>query len=192
MVYKERFINPDQINEILVMIRSMALEQGFEAVLAGGVALQVYGSTNLTSDVDFVLNALPEDKGSLRKLRPIGFGGESYIHPNGGKLDLIVRNDEYTNLYADALAKAVTTPEGIQVVTPEHLAAMKQAAGREKDMLALKWLIRQPDLLDIKSTRALVYRFMGRYAQDRFDDIVDQALIEKEMQRRRGRDPEEE
>lgn len=69
---------------------------------------------------------------------------------------------------------------------------MKLAAGREKDLLDLKWLIRQPDLLDVKAARTIVYRFMGRFAQDRFDDVVDQVAVEKEVQRRRGRDPEEE
>lgn len=44
MVYKERFIDPNQINEIIAMISTMAVDQGFEAVLAGGVALQVFGS----------------------------------------------------------------------------------------------------------------------------------------------------
>jgi hypothetical protein len=166
--------------------------RNFVAALVGGVAMQVYGSDRLTKDVDFALDQEPSDKRNLRKIKPLGFGGESYRAPNGAKVDLIVRNDEYSNLYEDALANLQQTPEGISIVTPEHLAAMKLAAGREKDILDLKWLIRQPDLLDTKEARSIVYRFMGRFAQDRFDDIVDQAMIEKEMQRRRGRDPEEE
>jgi hypothetical protein len=192
MVYKERFINPDQINDSIALIKKMAVEQGFHVVLIGGVALQVYGSPKLTKDIDFALDQPLEDQGTLRKTKPISFGGARYAAPNGAMIDLIVRNDEYAKLYEDAIVSSIETPEGIPIVTPEHLAAMKLAAGREHDILALKWMIRQADLLDIKKTRALVYRFMGRYAQDRFDDIVDQAGIEKEMKRRRERDPEEE
>lgn len=192
MVYKDRFIDPEKINEIIKLVRAMAAKQGFAAALAGGVALQVYGSPRLTKDVDFVLDHALSDPGPLRKIKQLGFGGDSYRAPNGGKVDLIVRDDEYSKLYLDAVARAQTTPEGIPIVTPAHLAAMKLAAGREKDVLDLKWLIRQPGLLDVKTARSVVYRFMGRFAQDRFDDVVDQATIEKELQRRRGRDPEEE
>jgi hypothetical protein len=192
MVYRERFIDPGQINDSIALIKKMAEEQGFQAVLIGGVALQVYGSPKLTKDIDFALDQPIEDLGTLRETRPISFGGARYAAPNGTMIDLIVRNDEYSKLYEDAIIGSIVTPEGIPIVTPEHLAAMKLAAGREHDILALKWMIRQPELLDIKKARALVYRFMGRYAQDRFDDIVDQAMIEKEMRQRRGRDPQEE
>lgn len=192
MVYKERFIDPEQINESIRLIQQMAAEQGFLAVLIGGVALQVYGSPNFTKDIDFALDQPIGDSGSLQKINPISFGGARYAAPNGAKIDLIVRNDEYAKLYEDAIKNSIQSPAGIPIVTPEHLTVMKFASGREHDILAVKWMIRRPDLLDIKKARSIVYRFMGRYAQDRFDDIVDQAMIEKEMQRRRGRDPEEE
>lgn len=192
MVYKERFIDPDQINDVIVLIQKMAAQQGFSAILIGGVALQVYGSSKLTRDIDFALDHPVEDAGVLRRVSPISFGGDKYIAPNGAKIDLIVRNDEYAGLYEDAIDNSIPSPAGIPIVTPEHLAAMKLAANREHDILALKWMVRQPDLVDIKKARAIVYRFMGRYAQDRFDDIVDQAVVEKEVKKRRGRDPEEE
>ena len=192
MVYKERFIDPEQINEIIRLLQEMSAEQGFVAALAGGVAMQVYGSPRLTKVVDFVLDQPLSEEGQLRKIKPLGFGGGSYQAPGGGKVDLIVRNDEYSALYQDALQNIQITPQGIPIVAPEHLAAMKLAAAREKDILDLKWLIRRLGLLDIPKTRSLVYRFMGRFAQDRFDDVVDQTTIEKEIMRRRGRDPEEE
>lgn len=192
MVYKERFIDLNQINEVILMVQKMSAEQGFTAALAGGVALQVYGSDLLTRDVDFVLDREPADKKNLRKARPLGFGGHSYVAPNGAKVGLIVRNDDYAKLYQDALADLVMTSEGTPIVTPEHLAAMKLAAGREKDILALKWMIRRKGLLKLTKARSVIYRFMGRFAQDRFNDTVDQAIVEKEVKRRRGIDPEEE
>lgn len=192
MVYKDKFIDPEQINDIIYMIQKMAFDQGFTAALVGGVAMQVYGSPRLTQDVDFAVSHEPDDDQSLTKIRKISFGGESYRAKNGGKVDLIARSDEYRDLYEDALANSQQTSDEINIVTPEHLAAMKLAAAREKDILDLKWLIRQPKLLDLFKTRGIVYRFMGRYAQDRFNDIADMAMMEKEMHRKRGRDPEEE
>lgn len=192
MVYKDKFIDPDQINEAIRIIQEMAAEQGFSAVLVGGVALQIYGSPKFTQDIDFALDRAIDEPGTLRKISVISFGGGRYAAPNGAKIDLIVRNDEYEKLYEDAVRNSISSPAGVPIVTPEHLAAMKLAAGREHDVLALKWMIRQPDLLDLKKARAIIYRFMGRYAQDRFDDIVDQAMIEKEMKKRRGIDPESE
>ncbi len=192
MVYKENFIDPDQINDSIRLIQEMASEQGFSAILIGGVALQVYGSPKLTKDIDFALDRQINDPETLRKISAISFGGARYAAPNGAKIDLIVRSDEYEKLYEDAVKNSISSPAGIPIATPEHLAAMKLAAGREHDILALKWMIRQADLLDIKKARSIIYRFMGRYAQDRFDDTVDQATIEREMKRRRGRDPEEE
>lgn len=174
------------------MVQGMSVEQGFVAALVGGVALQMYGSPRFTKDVDFIMDGPLSDLGSLRHVKRIEFGGDVYTAPNGVKLDLILRNDEYADLYEDALANVVGTPQGVYVVRAEHLAAMKLAAGREKDLLDLKWMIRQEDLLDLKKAREIIYRFMGRFGRDRFDDIVDQAMVEKEMQRRRGRDPEEE
>jgi len=192
VVYKENFIDPDQINDSIRLIQEMASEQGFSAILIGGVALQVYGSPKLTKDIDFALDRQINDPETLRKISAISFGGARYAAPNGAKIDLIVRSDEYEKLYEDAVKNSISSPAGIPIATPEHLAAMKLAAGREHDILALKWMIRQADLLDIKKARSIIYRFMGRYAQDRFDDTVDQATIEREMKRRRGRDPEEE
>lgn len=192
MVYKENYIDPEQIRDSIRLIQEMAQEQGFVAILIGGVALQIYGSSKFTKDIDFALDLPIETPGPLRKVKPISFGGARYTAPNGAKLDIIVRNDEYTALYEDAIKNARPSPAGIPIATAEHLAAMKLAAGREHDILALKWMVRQPELLDLKKARSIIYRFMGRYAQDRFDDIADQAVIEKEMAKRRGRDPEEE
>lgn len=185
VVYKERFIGPDQINEIILMIRDMAQQEGFVAALAGGVAMQVYGSNRMTNDIDFLLDQEPENIKGLRKIRPIKFGGNSYRAQNGAEVDLIVRNDNYRALYEDALVNLVITPEGISIVTPEHLAAMKLVAARDTDIMDLKWLIKQEGILDLRKIRGIIFRFLGQYGQDRFDDYFEQALVEKEIKRRR-------
>jgi hypothetical protein len=154
--------------------------------------MQVYGSPRFTKDVDFILDREPDSLSPLRKIRPIGFGGESCISPGGAKVDLIVRTDDFKALFDDAIANAVLTDDDIPIVSVEHLAALKLVAKRENDISDLKWLIRQPGLLHLKSARAIIYRFLGKFAQNHFDDVVDQAHVEKEMMNRRGIDPEEE
>lgn len=192
MTFKENFVDPRQIRESIELIQKMSSEQGFRAILVGGVALQVYGSPKFTKDVDFAVDELPGNEKPLRRLNKISFGGERYSSPSGAKIDLIARADEYRSLYEDAILHAIEDPSGTPIVTPEYLAIMKLAAGREHDILALKWMIRQQGLLDIKKAKSIAYRYLGRFGQDRFDDIVDQAQIELEMMRRRGRHPEEE
>ncbi len=186
MVYKDRFIGPDQINEAIQMVEELAHEQNFTAALAGGVAMQVYGSDRMTNDVDFVLDEMPTSVGGLRKVLPLGFGGTRYVTPKGAKVDLIVRNDEYAKLFEDAIANVIATPEGIPIVSPEHLTAMKLAAGRDKDKLDLEWLLSAEGLVDVRKARGIIYRFMGRFAQDRFDDIVEEVEIKKARNARRG------
>jgi len=192
MVFKENYLDPDQIKDSIRLIKRMAADQGLDVVLIGGVALQIYGSPKFTKYVDFAISSLPEEVGPLRKMSKISFGGERYSAPNGAKIDLVVRNDEYTKLYQEAMENAIDSPAGIPIVTPEYLAVMKLAAGREHDILALKWMVRQQDLLDVKKARKIAYKMLGRFGQDRFDDAVDQAMIELEMQKKRGRHPEEE
>lgn len=192
MVYKERFISPDQINEAILSVKDMAAREGFSAALAGGVAMQVYGSPRLTKDVDFVVDAIPSDPGSFRKTHPITFGGFSYLAPLGGKVDLIQRNDDYASLYSEALWSAVTTPDGVVVVSADHLAAMKFFAARDHDVLDLKWMLRQPGLVDVKKVAALVYKSMKQFGQERFLDFVDQTAVEDEMRKRREKSPDSE
>lgn len=192
MAFKENFVDPKQIQESIDLIRAMAREQGFRAVLIGGVALQIYGSPKFTKDVDFAVDELPSELKPLRKLNKISFGGERYASPSGAKIDLIARDDEYRSLYEDAILHAIESPSGAAIVTPEYLAVMKLASGREHDILALKWMVRQRDLVNIKKARSIAYRYLGRFGQDRFDDIIDHAQVELEIMKRRGRHPEEE
>jgi len=51
--------------------------------------------------------------------------------------------------------------EGILVAPPEHLVAMKLAAGTDKDERDAIRLIAKVKDLDVEATRALVRRFLG-------------------------------
>lgn len=131
---------------------------------------------------DVALN--PEEK--LTVLGPINFGGTAYQTSSGGKLDYIIRSDEFRKLYEKALEEAVITEDGFFMVTPDFLAAMKFVAhitDRSKSVIHisdLKWLLRQEGLVDLKKTEDIIYRYAdGRLPQEMFRKIADEVRFER-------------
>lgn len=185
MVKRDRFIDPERINEILEMLQGLSEKQGFHFALIGGVALQYLGSDRLTKDVDVVAD-LPADFGSrVTPLGPINFGGTAYQTVSGGKLDYIIRKDEFTALYEKALEDSKVTEDGFPMVSPDYLAAMKFVAhitdrkGGAKHLEDLKWLLRQEGLVDPKAVDGIIFRHIGgRLVQDMFRRVVDQVRFE--------------
>jgi hypothetical protein len=184
---KEKWITPEQIDWAIDLMKAISESQGITAILIGGVAMQSYGSSRFTKDVDFAVDAGFEKPDVLSILGPINFGGVAYIAANGAKIDAILRNDEYTALYEEALANHVTTEDGVPIVTPEYLAAMEFAANEPKHTLDLQWLIKQPGLLDLAKVRNLIYRHVGKFGLEMFERLVDQ--VELERRRKPGGDP---
>ena len=80
--------------------------------------------------------------------------------------------DEYADLYRSAIYDSINMDLPVKVVTPEHLAALKMAAGRGKDDLDLEKLI-ELDALDLPKTRKIIGTYLGKYAAHKFDSIVD-------------------
>ena len=123
-------------------LAKVAEKEGVEWALAGGIAMHLYGSSRLTKDVDVIsLKRL-----SLKAVRPIGFGGESYEVSVGKKkinVDWIVREDNYRGYYVQALKDAATLKNGLRIITPEWLAILKYIAGREKDLSDIVFLLKK-------------------------------------------------
>jgi hypothetical protein len=168
---QRKLLSPELLSEALAQITALARAQGVRIALLGGYALQFYGSDRLTADIDVAADA------RLTALPPgtaLSFGGEETFAPNGVPVDLVVRNDDYTSLYEDALQHA-SHLEGspAPVVTPEHLAAMKLAAGRDKDGLDLSFLL-SSGAVDPAKARAVIKQHLGVYAAQEFDRIVDE------------------
>lgn len=185
MVKRDKFIDPERIDEIISMLQKLSEKQGFRFALVGGVALQYLGSDRMTKDVDVVAD-VPANLGNKATiLGPINFGGTAYQTVSGGKLDYIIRSDEFSAMYEKALGGAEITEDGFPMVTPDYLAAMKFVAhatdrrGGAKHLEDLKWLLRQDDLVDPKAVEAIIYRYAGgRLAQDMFRRVVDQVRFE--------------
>ena len=123
-------------------LAEIAEDEKVEWALAGGIAMHLYGSPRLTKDVDVIsLKRL-----SLKAVRPIGFGGESYEVLVGKKkvhIDWIVREDNYRGYYVQALKDAATLKDGLRIITPEWLAILKYIAGREKDLSDIIFLLKK-------------------------------------------------
>lgn len=140
-----------------------ASAEGVSAAVCGGLAVQLYGFTRATHDIDFIADALLD----LPPVRQLTFGGESYQTDLRGApvlIDWIVRHDNYEALYQAALADATPTDAGFMMVTPEWLCILKMFAQRGKDRLDLLWLLRADGLVDRQQVIALLRKIIPRTA----------------------------
>jgi len=139
------------------------------AAIAGGLAMQIWGSQRLTGDLDIAANDPLGYHGE-----PLSFGGVRTLE-GGIKLDVIVRDDEWSELYVEAIDNAVEVDDvPLPVVTPEYLVAMKMVAGRGKDEEDVKYLVLMDDL-NRERTEAIVRRHLGAYAVRELRAIIAEA-----------------
>jgi hypothetical protein len=162
----------------------LAFEQDIDCALCGGIAMQIYGFTRATKDVDFVASELLP----LARTRRLNFGGEAYSVKVGRKeieIDWIVRDDEKQEVYEAALRDAVIIePEGLPIITPEWMVILKNFAGRGKDHLDLLWLLRQDDLVDRKIVARHIKKLFGRFAFAVLGDL-ESLYLEADLMRAR-------
>ncbi len=174
--FKKRLPSTDELLDIAKRVDAKATRIGVRPALTGGLALQLYGSDRLTKDVDFLAYGPVDLRPAWKRDRKITFGGEVWTGKEGIDVDWIVRSDEYETLYLAALDSARESEEGLLIVTPEHLAVMKFAAGRPKDYEDLMYLLGRSRLVDIKKATNLVNRYLGgRFAVDQFSAAVEEA-----------------
>lgn len=176
---KVRFLDPSEIEKTIAFLVGLP---DFSFALAGGAAMQVYGSSRFTEDVDVVADA-DIQHAALKKIRPLFFGGTRYMFSNDIPVDVIVRSDGYAELYKDALETSWTLkPVGL-VVNPEHLLLMKFASNRDKDRLDFQWLATSghPDLQKVKN---LAFRLLGgQFAVERLIEAIAQAEFAKSREK---------
>jgi hypothetical protein len=168
----KKFLTADQIESAIRDVSALASEQGVRVALAGGVAMQFYGSDRLTKDIDFIGSDVLE---GLSESKPLGLGGVQGKSPSRGiQVDIIARAHEVRELYEEALELAPHVPElNVAIVLPEHLAAMKLYADRTKDqgdLLTLIW-----NGLDLEAARRIIKKHLGQYAFKDFNARVQEA-----------------
>ena len=142
-----------------------------------------------TKDVDFAVPraSLPAILEILQQtgaeVLPLTIGGvHARVAQQGIRTDFIDRSSEEWGdlqpLYLDAIRAAEAQDdrfEGIPVAPPEHLVAMKLAAGTDKDERDAVRLLAKVQDLGVESTRDLVRRFLGPGLVGRFEEILRRA-----------------
>lgn len=165
-----KFVGPEDISRVIGILDQNS--QGRNIALVGGTAMQWYGSDRMTKDVDFVASYLPEVLETSGTLTFGGYKGKI----EGIPVDVILRDDDYAELYLEALSTAASDPEigSVRVVRPEYLAAMKLAAGRPKDEEDLVTLVNSGQL-DLAKAQNVIKKYLGAYGLDSFNAVVDEA-----------------
>jgi hypothetical protein len=148
-----------------------------EVAIVGGLAMQVWGSPRLTADLDVIAASDLDYEGE-----PLSFGGVRTREGTEEKpidLDVIVRDDEWTELYQDALENAIeVTDVPLPVVIPEFLVPMKMVAGRPRDEGDVRYLVLREDF-DQKKAEDIVREHLGPYAVRELRAIVEEAKWRK-------------
>lgn len=175
----ERFPSYDELLDAAKRVGSRAETPTDSPAIVGGLAMQIWGSPRLTADIDVIAD---DDLGYEGE--PLTFGGVR-TREGGVKLDVIVRSDEWEDLYAGALKEAVEV-EGVPmpVVTPEFLVAMKMVAGRPKDEIDVRYLVLLKDF-DTARAERIARDYLGPYGVKELRAIT----AEAEWRRSRGEEP---
>lgn len=180
-----KFLAPEVLEATARMAVELTKSLNIPAAVAGGYAMQIYGSPRLTGDVELIAADAPADLKPLKNVTLLTFGGRRYLTVDNVELDLIKRSDHLKDLYDAALNSAVATEDGLPIVAPDYLAVIKFAAGRPKDEDDLVWLLQQPDLVDRKKALDIAERYLGgRFARDSFKSFVDEADWRTEREKR--------
>lgn len=128
-----------------------------DAVLIGGFALNLYGSSRLTTDLDTIVERVPDGFENEKRL---SFGGVRTT-VNSVPVDFIERNDDAAPLYEAAYDHATKLPSiPLLVARPEYLLAMKMYAGRKKDEADIEWMLRAK-IVDRHLAEQVVKKFLG-------------------------------
>lgn len=183
-IYKAKRVRFLSSRELEDATREMAELSSVPMAIAGGYAMQIYGSDRYTTDLDLLALRAPAD---LPKLRDLSFGGFATKTSLGTPVDIIVRDDDFKKLYRDAVRTARPAPGlPLRVVSAGHLIAMKMAAGRAKDDLDLDFLLPRMTAKELADAREVVVRHLGgAFAGRKFDARLAEARW------RYSRDPNE-
>lgn len=173
-IVARKFLRPEQIEDAIYEVATLAKDQRIHVLLAGGVAMQLYGSDRFTKDVDIIST---DEIAGLRRTGRLTFGGVTTKTSENVPVDVILREDAYRPLF-DAALDAPRTIRGvpIPVVSREYLAAMKMVARRAKDLEDLCFLV-LGTTLSVPKTRALIVEYLGLYAGDEFDLFVQEVRL---------------
>jgi hypothetical protein len=182
---KTRYPSVNELEAAVAEVVTAGAAVGVSPVLVGGLAMQIYGSRRLTTDVDVAaLRGIPMGE----PIKKLGIGGVRVLASNGVPIDVIVRGDRFAPLFEEAIAHAVrlNDPPSTLVVLPEYLVAMKMIALRSKDADDLGYLLAATGVVDLDAARDIVLRHLGPYAVLKLDRALRDALLAADAERDDG------
>ncbi len=165
-------------------------ETGVKGILIGRLALWVWLSERkqaFTKDMDIAVTR--EDLFRVRKwlndrrirYLELEIGGISVDRPGQINVDFITRFCEFGDLsplYENAIQYAMEHGEtievgddGLFVVSPEHLVAMKIGTGEKKDEDDAESLLADAEI-HINNTRSIILKFLGPGSLNRFEVML--------------------
>ncbi len=171
-----KFLSPDVIEASIDEVHLLAERDGQKVALAGGIAMQIYGSDRLTADIDIIAESIIPGVPVESELALIpGYTGRL---PNGAQIDIILPEvgSEWYELFDHARERAFPLEPGdIPVVTREYLIALKMMASRgDKDIGDLYFLLTAPET-DLVRARVIVREELGKFAAKEFDALAEEA-----------------
>ncbi|MBN1516929.1 hypothetical protein JXA32_10220 [Candidatus Sumerlaeota bacterium] len=159
----DKAIDPALALKAAQQIYQKAAEEGKRAAMAGGLAMQLFGFTRATKDIDMIAS----DELDLPADERLEFGGAIYqleIDGTRVEIDWIVRADDKRLVYEAALEAAEMTEHGAPIITPEWMVLLKYLAGRGKDHMDLLWLLQEDGLVNRDQVMANIEKLMGAVA----------------------------
>lgn len=181
----EGAIDPESALKAAKQIISKAESEGKRAAVAGGLAMQIFGFTRATKDVDVIAS----DSLALPAKRELEFGGQIYmvvVDQKEIEVDWIVRSDDKKLVYEAALDHAEMTDYGFPIITPEWMVILKYLAGRGKDHIDLMWLLQQPELVGREKVISIIDSLMGPmafWAKQDMESVFTEADFRKQKEK---------
>jgi hypothetical protein len=184
-------LDEESAKQAIEKIGELANQNGIDWALVGGLAVALYGSDRNTKDIDIIASKLlPLKSEALLKQ-----GGKRYKIKTDKKtvaVDWIIRNDEFRNLFQEALKESVIIG-GVPVLTPEWLVILKFIDGRFRDQEDAVFLLSSKGLVNREIIKEKIIKHFGKAAwglakhgYQRWYDLADGRTLEEERNEAEG------
>lgn len=169
-------------NVIELLIDFFATHQMVHALI-GGFALQAYGYSRATQDVDFILKQEDQPKiiefleslGFETLYRSKGYSNHRHALSGLGQVDFVyIKGETATTIFSGAKRLSILKNVELPVVSPMHLAALKifaiknDPSRRLREMADIEYLMSLPEV----KTEAVRSYFEKQGLLKDFDDIM--------------------
>lgn len=141
-----RYPRAVKFDEVLRRFSGFFEGEGIRYALIGGLAMQAWGRSRLTKDIDFAVDASARDRviafaeslGYETLYVSEGYSNHAHSDPGWGRVDFMyLYGDTAAKVFAAARQKPVVGEAEAPVASAEHLAMMKAVAMKNAPMRAL-------------------------------------------------------